>query len=152
LRDLLAVRALIPALVELLLALRAELLGEDPEPARDDRRARIGPPRHSWHLGHLRHTRRWLHLASLLLLTLRLLPELLRSLKRVGTSILQILRAVDIDLDVPLDVLDREDPVLCRAKRGKDEFEVLEEHDSLVDAMASSRAVPSLPSCQAAAA
>jgi hypothetical protein len=72
-----------------------------------------------------------LHLASLLLLLTRL-SELLRTLERVGSAILQILRAVDINLDVPLDVLDREDPVLRRAKRGEDEFEVLEEHDSLV--------------------
>src|ERR1051325_230803 len=91
LRDLRAVRTLVPALVELLLALRAELLGEDPEPARDDRRIRTGTcrdTRHSWHsLRHLGHPLPLMHLASLLLL-LTLLSELLRAPERVASAVL----------------------------------------------------------------
>src|SRR5690606_18554243 len=81
--DLRAERARVPGLVELLLALRAELLLEDPEATRANRRIGVGRAR-SWHTGHPRragHTWRhsrwhswrhsWLHLLRSLLIALR---------------------------------------------------------------------------------
>jgi hypothetical protein len=78
------------------------------------------------------------HLPSLLLthlVELLVVPLCLRHL--VLAPSLQGPCAIDIDLDVALDVLDPEDPVVDRAK---DEVDILEEHGSLWDALASPRA------------
>ena len=105
-------------------------------------------PRHPWLLSllHVRCSllllRLTLHLLALLRLPLLRLPllrfgltlgvqlliELIDVLDLLRGAALERLRAIDIDLDVAVDVLDANELVVRRSKRRKHEVEISQEH------------------------